>query len=164
MRLTILLFLVMLYQFDAFAQIFGGDDPIRFRSDKATYEGNTTILVGSVDVVQGPARIKSDTMTIFRSNPTVSDGNDKLGAISRIEAIGNFHYTTPQNDVKGTRGVYERDKGTITVSGNVKVKQPGGNTASTDRLVYNIETETIMFSGECRGEDCSGRPTIRFGN
>jgi lipopolysaccharide export system protein LptA len=103
-------------------------------------------------------------MTIFRSNPTVSDGNDKLGAISRIEAIGNFHYTTPQNDVRGTSGVYERDKGTITVLENVKVKQPGGNTASTDRLVYNIETETIRFSGECRGKDCSGRPTIRFGN
>ena len=64
-----------------------------------------------------------------------------------LRQIGNFHYTTPQNDVKGTSGVYERDKGTITVLGNVKVKQPGGNTASTDRLVYNIETETIRFSG-----------------
>jgi lipopolysaccharide export system protein LptA len=72
MRLTILFFLVMLYQFDASAQIFGGDDPIRFSSDKATYEGNITILVGSVDVVQGPARIRSDRMKIFRSNPTIS--------------------------------------------------------------------------------------------
>ena len=95
MRLTILFFLVMLYQFDASAQIFGGDDPIRFSSDKATYEGNTTILVGSVDVVQGPARIKSDTMTIFRSNPTVSDGSDKLGAISRIEASWKLSLHNP---------------------------------------------------------------------
>jgi len=66
--------------------------------------------------------------------------------------------------VTGDRGVYERDKGIITVTGNVKVRQPGGNTASTDKLVYNVKTETIRFSGQCQGNDCSGRPTIRLGN
>ena len=164
MRLIMLFFLIIAYQPNGFAQTFGGDDPVQIISEKATYQGNKTILSGKVDVVQGLASIKSDSMNIFRSNPAVNNGNDKLGAISRIEAIGNFHYSTPQNDVKGTRGIYERDKGTITVIGNVKVKQPGGNTASTDRLVYNIETETIRFSGKCSGDECSGRPTIRFGN
>ena len=62
----------------------------------------------------------------------------------------------------GDRGVYERDKGIITVTGNVKVRQPGGNTATTDKLVYNVNTETIRFSGKCQGSDCSGRPSIRL--
>ena len=149
----------------AHAQIFGGDDPIKVLAEKATYEGGLTILVGDVDVTQGVARIRSDTMNIYRAEAdSETTGSLQLGAVNRIDAKGNFHYTTPDNDVTGDRGVYERDKGIITVTGNVKVKQPGGNTASTDKLVYNVNTETIRFSGQCQGDDCSGRPTIRIGN
>jgi len=147
------------------AQVFGGDEPIKVLAEKATYEGDLTVLVGSVDVTQGVARIQSDKMNIFRSRADgEASGSLKLGTVNRIDARGNFRYTTPENNVTGDRGVYERDKGIITVTGNVKVKQPGGNTASTDKLVYNVNTETIRFSGKCQGSDCSGRPTIRIGN
>lgn len=147
------------------AQVFGGDEPIKVLAEQATYEGGLTVLVGDVDVTQGAARIRSDKMNIYRSEADgETSGSLKLGAVNRIDARGNFHYTTPDNDVTGDRGVYERDKGIITVTGNVKVKQPGGNTATTDKLVYNVKTETIRFSGKCQGSDCSGRPTIRIGN
>ena len=147
------------------AQVFGGDEPIKVLAEQATYEGGLTVLIGDVDVTQGVARIRSDTMNIYRSEANGETGGSlKLGAVNRIDARGNFHYTTPDNDVTGDRGVYERDKGIITVTGNVKVKQPGGNTATTDKLVYNVKTETIRFSGKCQGSDCSGRPTIRIGN
>lgn len=147
------------------AQVFGGDEPIKVLAEKATYEGDLTVLVGNVDVTQGVARIQSDTMNIYRSKAAGdTSGSLKLGAVNRIDARGNFRYTTPDNNVTGDRGVYERDKGIITVTGNVKVKQPGGNTASTDKLIYNVKTETIRFSGKCQGSDCSGRPTIRIGN
>lgn len=147
------------------AQVFGGDEPIKVLAEQATYEGGLTVLVGSVDVTQGVARIRSDKMNIYRSEADgETSGSLKLGAVNRIDASGNFHYTTPSNDVTGDRGVYERDRGIITVTGNVKVKQPGGNTATTDKLVYNVKTETIRFSGKCQGSDCSGRPTIRIGN
>jgi len=141
----------------AHAQVFGGDEPIKVLAEQATYEGGLTILVGSVDVIQGTARIRSDRMNIYRAEAE-SDvaGSLKLGAVNRIDARGNFRYTTPDNNVTGDRGIYERDKGIITVTGNVKVKQPGGNTASTDKSVYNVNTETIRFSGKCQGEDCSG--------
>ena len=145
------------------AQIFGGDEPIKVLAEKATYEGGLTVLVGNVDVTQGVARIRSDKMNIYRSEADgETSGSLKLGAVNRIDARGNFRYTTPDNNVTGDRGIYERDKGIITVTGNVKVKQPGGNTASTDKLVYNVRTETIRFSGKCQGSDCSGRPTIRL--
>lgn len=162
--LTALSFLA-LFSLPVNAQIFGGDAPINVLAEKATYEGGLTILVGNVDVTQGVARIQSDTMNIYRSEAEPdSAGSLKLGAVNRIDARGNFRYTTPDNDVTGDRGVYERDKGIITVTGNVKVRQPGGNTASTDKLIYNVNTETIRFSGQCQGSDCSGRPTIRIGN
>ncbi len=145
------------------AQVFGGDEPIKILAEKATYDGGLTVLVGNVDVTQGIARIRSDQMNIYRSEADSDTGGSlKLGAVNRIDARGNFHYTTPENNVTGDRGVYERDKGIITVTGNVKVRQPGGNTATTDKLVYNVKTEAIRFSGQCQGDDCSGRPTIRL--
>jgi len=146
------------------AQIFGGDDPIKVLAEKATYEGGLTVLVGNVDVTQGVARIRSDKMNIYRAEADDgATGSLQLGAVNRIDARGNFRYTTPDNNVTGDRGVYERDKGIITVTGNVKVRQPNGNTASTDKLTYNVKTETIRFSGKCQGSDCSGRPTLIFG-
>jgi len=156
---------LLAFTLPAHAQIFGGDDPIKVLAEQATYEGGLTVLVGNVDVTQGVARIRSDNMNIYRSEAEAdSAGSLKLGAVNRIDARGNFRYTTPDNNVTGDRGVYERDKGIITVTGNVKVRQPGGNTASTDKLIYNVNTETIRFSGQCQGSDCSGRPTIRIGN
>ena len=147
------------------AQVFGGDTPIKVIAKTATYEGGLTILVGNVDVKQGTARIQSDTMNIYRAEADNDvSGSLQLGAVNRIDARGNFRYTTPDNTVSGDRGVYERGKGIITVTGNVKVRQSGGNTASTDKLIYNTKTESIRFSGQCQGSDCSGRPSIRIGN
>lgn len=161
MILSILVLLVISIPVDA--QVFGGDEPIKVLAEQATYEGDLTVLVGNVDVTQGVARIQSDKMNIYRFKADEeTNGSLKLGAVNRIDARGNFRYTTPDNTVTGDRGIYERDKGIITVTGNVKVKQPGGNTASTDKLIYNVNTESIRFSGKCQGSDCSGRPSIRL--
>jgi len=165
MRAMIPAFLLAVVATPVQAQVFGGDEPIKILAEKATYEGGLTILVGNVDVTQGTARIRSDKMNIYRSKADEgTSGSLKLGAVNRIDARGNFRYTTPDNNVTGDRGVYERDKGIITVTGNVKVKQANGNMASTDKLIYNVKTESIRFSGKCQGSDCSGRPTIRIGN
>lgn len=165
MRLSLSLILLTTISTPAYGQIFGGDEPIKILAEKATYEGSLTVLLGDVDVTQGTSRIQSDKMNIYRSE-TENDatGGLKLGAVTRIDARGNFRYTTPDNFVTGNRGIYERAKGIITVTGNVKVKRPGGNTASTDKLIYNVKTDTIRFSGQCQGNDCSGRPTIILGN
>lgn len=163
MRIVLSAFIFMALVAPTHAQVFGGDEPIRVLAEEATYEGGLTVLVGNVDVTQGTARIRSDKMNIYRSETNdETNASLKLGAVNRIDARGNFRYTTPENNVTGDRGVYERDKGIITVTGNVKVKQPGGNTATTDKLIYNVNTETIRFSGKCQGSDCSGRPSIRL--
>jgi len=147
------------------AQVFGGDDPIKVTADNAVYEGGLTTLEGNVDVLQGTARIRSDKMKIYRSETDgENSGSLELGAVNRIDAQGSFRYTTPENDVTGNRGIYERSKEIITVTGNVKVKQPSGNTASTDKLIYNVKTETIRFAGNCMGKDCTSRPSIRIEN
>ncbi len=165
MKILGLIAVFMLPAIPAQSQIFGGEDPINVVAEKATYEGGLTVLEGKVDIKQGVARIQSDTMKIYRGEaPSGETSSLKLGAVNRIDARGNFRYTTPDNTVTGDRGVYERAKGIITVTGNVTVRQPGGNTATTDQLVYNVKTETIEFSGKCQGKECENRPTIRIGN
>lgn len=139
----------------------GGNEDILVKAQTATYKGRTTLLNGDVDVRQGTSQIFSDTMDIFRAEADPNaEGSVTLGAVTRIEADGNFRYITPEDTVTGDRGVYERTTGIITVTGDVRVKQMGGNTARTDRLIYNVKTETIRFAGDCLGKQCQGRPSL----
>jgi len=138
---------------------FGGDAPILIDADKATYKGGLTVLAGKVDVRQDDSRIQSDTMDIYRNEGTGEGitGALSLGEVKRIDAKGNFKYTTPENTVTGARGVYEKSTGIITVTGNVRLIQPTGSTITGDKLIYDVKTKNARFSEQCRGEDCTGR-------
>jgi len=128
----------------AFGQTdFGDSDaPIFVEADKATYRGEMTLLEGKVDVKQGTAHIQSDAMEIYREKREDDETIGlSLGAVTRIVAIGNFVYRTPDDVVRGDRGVYNRQTGIITVTGNVSVGQPGSSRLSGDRLVYDLNTK-----------------------
>lgn len=141
----------------------GGDEDIFVNAVKATYKGNLTILEGKVDVRQGNAQVLSNKMNIFRAKADDGvDGSIKMGTVTRIEAEGNFVYITPETRVTGQRGVYVKSTGVITVTGNVRVKQASGDTAQTDKLLYNTKTETLRFKGDCLGKNCKSRSTIRL--
>ncbi len=146
-------------------QAFGGDTPINVTADQATYMGGLTVLSGNVDVKQGLNRTKSNEMDIFRTEAGDDEkGSLKLGKIRRIDAKGNFRYTTPDTDVTGDRGVYQSQKEIMTITGKVKVKQSSGNTAETNKLIYNVKTESIRFTDNCKGGSCTAgrqRITIR---
>ncbi len=150
---------------DAPRPIFGfdGDGPIAVKADTATYNGGTTDLLGSVVVEQDDSTIYSNEMKILRDKATnAAAGSIQLGAVRDIIATGDFRYVSDENDVRGDTGVYERDTSTLTVTGDVRVVQPDGNTVSTNRLVYDTVTETVRFSGQCQGRDCGpdGRTRI----
>ena len=143
---------------------FGGGGPIDVKADTGIYQGDKTDLRDNVRVVQDGAVITSDQMDIFRIRESgQSDtGSVKLGAIRLIVATGNFRYKTDENDIRGTKGVYERDKNIMTVTGDVVVIQPGGNTVRSEKMTYNTKTGKIRFLGDCKGRDCNGngRPQI----
>ena len=103
-------------------QAFGNDTPINITADTASYKGGITVLTGNVDVKQGKNRTQSNEMDIFREEAKEdASGSLKLGPIRRIDAKGNFRYTTPEHRVTGDRGVYERAEEIMTVTGKVKV-------------------------------------------
>jgi len=132
---------------------FGGDGPIDITAERGIYYGTRTDLRGDVRVIQDGAVLTSDEMDIYRTRKTGStEGSLKLGAIRRIEAEGNFHYVTDENDIRGDRGVYERDKRIMTVTGNVVVIQPNGNRVETQKLIYNTRTKSVQFSGQSEAD------------
>jgi len=134
---------------------FGGDAPIAVNAKTATYKGGLTVLEGDVDVRQSGIRIQSNTMNIYRAETNPEDDSSvKLGDVTRIVAIGNFRYTSPENSVQGKQGIYERDKGIITVTGNVTFKTSGGATVNGEKLIYNVKKQTAKFGDSCKGENC----------
>lgn len=136
----------------------GGDGPINVSADTGIYQGEKTDLRDNVRVVQDGAVITSDRMDVFRIRE--SEGSDtvrvKLGAIRLIVANGNFRYKTDENDIRGTKGVYQRDRNLMTVTGDVVVIQPDGKRVQSEKMTYNTKTGKIDFLGNCQGRDCNG--------
>lgn len=144
---------------------FGGSGPIDARAVIGTYKAADTILEGDVRVVQNGAVLTSNAMDIKRRTTGETEtGSLQLGAVDTIIATGDFHYVTAETDVRGDRGVYVRDKTAMTVTGNVRVRQSGGNTAKSDRLVYNTSTKAVRFTGDCSGDDCGRTQIVLPGN
>ena len=142
---------------------FGGDGPIDITARRAEYFDGRTDLSGDVVAVQDGATVYSDDMVILReARENAAAGSLQLGAVREITGRGNFRYVSEDNDVRGTQGVYARDSGRVTVTGDVRVVQPGGNTVSTDRLIYDTTTETIRFSGQCQGRNCGNSDRVRI--
>lgn len=150
----------------AAAQIvsFGGEEPIYVKAERATYKGPKTTLVGKVDVRQGSSQIYSRRMDIFRRviRGAEGDGTANYGDIFKIDAIGRFQYITPENEVTGDKGVYERDKRIITITGNVVYTQSNGNRVTGDKLIYDLTTNNARFIGDCIGEGCRPRERVEI--
>ncbi|RZV43784.1 MAG: hypothetical protein EX271_03185 [Acidimicrobiales bacterium] len=167
MRNLVVIFAVLNLTVTAHAQVsFGGDEPIDVKAEKASYKGPKTILTGDVEVQQGTSQIFSQRMDLFRQKiANESEEGFRYGNINRIVAVGDFKYVTPENSVKGNRGVYERDKNIITVIGNVVFTQKNGNSATGDRLTYDLTTNRARFASTCTGQDCdnSDRVEIKIG-
>lgn len=127
---------------------FGGDAPIDVNAVKAIYRGGKTQLHGQVDVRQNDGRILADEMDLLRKPlPSETDAAQKYGYIETIVARGHFKYETPKSSVTGDKGVYERDKNTITVTGNVRYTESGGNTAKGERMVYDLTKDRVFLGG-----------------
>lgn len=143
---------------------FGGDGPIDVQADTGIYKGNRTDLRGNVRVVQDGATITADQMDILRVQQSGAEetGSIKLGAIREIIANGNFRYKTAENDIRGTKGVYERDKNIMTVTGDVAVIQPDGKRVTAEKMTYNTRTGQIRFSSDCQGRNCNGNERTRI--
>ena len=160
---TFLFLLALLLAAPAGAQQFDPDSgvPTVIDADVLDYAPGVTILSGQVDVRQGDVRILADRMNLYSRDESVSGGNTPISDVSRIVAEGNFYYITPEQEVKGERGVYLADDDTFTVTGNVLLLQ-GENVVSGERLIYDLKTDEARVVGTCEGRKCGGRGRVRI--
>jgi lipopolysaccharide transport protein LptA len=146
---------------------FGGDAPIDVKADLAVYKGPKTVLTGNVFLRQETSDISADQMNMFReeldqTNNGIEAQIVKYGNINRIVAVGNFKYVTPDSSVTGKKGVYERDKNIITVTGNVKYVQTNGSSARGEILTYDLATNKVTFGGRCKGVKCGNNGGVNI--
>ena len=143
----------------AYAQ-FASDSsaPVNISADNVAYQDGKSILTGGVDVRQGDVRVLADQMTVF----TASGGSLGQGDISRIIAVGNFYYLTPEQSVRGDKGVYTRNNDTFVVTGGVIMKQADGSVITGDTLFYNLGTQNAQVVGSCKGRKCGSKGRVNI--
>lgn len=154
-----------LLQFGAVAQIgLGGrqdsDQPIEIASDTLEVQQDKQLAIfrGKVDVVQGETRLRSDELYVYyrdrqaqqgaggaarpatppRPTPATSAGPD-ASSIIKIEAKGNVFVSTPKERAQGQFGVYDVEKKTITLTGDVLLTSDQ-STVRCQRAVMHQDT------------------------
>ncbi len=134
--------------------------PTSIDADSADVSANNILrLKGQVDVRQGETRILSDAMDIYTKG---SANNIKSGDFERVVATGNFYYLTPDQEVRGDKGVYESASETFTVTGNVILVQGDDNVVTGERLIYNLATDEARIVGTCKGRKCGRKGRVRI--
>ncbi len=131
---------------------------ISISADNAEYLGERTILTGGVDVRQAQDRLLADKVIII----TTPGGSLDNNGIERIIAEGNFYYITPEQNVRGEKGIYTRNTDSFEVTGNVILKQKDGNIITGDKLYYNLTTKHARVVGTCKGRKCGSKGRVNI--
>ncbi len=134
--------------------------PTSLDADQAYVAADNILrLKGQVDVRRGETRILADEMDIF----TTGSANDLNSSdFERVVATGNFYYLTPEQEVRGEKGVYESATETFTVTGNVILVQGDDNVVTGDKLIYNLTTNEARIVGNCKGRKCGRKGRVRI--
>jgi lipopolysaccharide export system protein LptA len=107
------------------------NEPINISSDTLEVQQDKQLAIfrGKVDVIQGDTRLRSDELYVHyrdRNPPGTAPARTAQPAagpdassITKIEAKGNVFVSTPKERAQGDFGIYDVDKKTVTLTGNV---------------------------------------------
>lgn len=118
------------------------NEPIDISSDTLEVQQDKQLAIfrGKVDVIQGDTRLRSDELFVHyrdrnaqgatpagsgaqrapaRPAPQVMAAGPDASSITKIEAKGNVFVSTPKERAQGDFGIYDVDKKTVTLTGNV---------------------------------------------
>jgi lipopolysaccharide export system protein LptA len=115
------------------------------------------IFSGNVIATQGTIKMRAATMTVFyreaqagTETPEVKPAadSDALGkGIYRIDADGNVIFTTPTETAQGTKAIYDVDKQTVTLTGDVTLTR-GKNILKGTAMTYNLATGRSILNSQ----------------
>jgi len=138
----------------AFAQ-FSTDssaDTILYADDTVSSNGVIT-LTGQADIRQGDVRLLADQVQIYTAGGQGA-GLVSTDGITRIVATGNFYYITPEQEVRGEKGVYTQQTDSFIVTGDVVLLQDD-SVVTGKQLDYNLTTREAKVIGDCEGRKCA---------
>jgi lipopolysaccharide export system protein LptA len=135
--------------------------------DAATLEvrdkNKTATFSGNVQVVQGDTTLRCRTLAVFYDNDnggktdntmtSAKPGPSGQSRIRRLEAKGGVTVIQKEQTATGETGIFDMASNTVTLSGNVVVKQ-AENVLRGDQLVVDLATGEAKFSA---GKSGTGR-------
>jgi len=146
------------------------DQPVKI--DAATLEvrdkNKTATLSGNVQVVQGDTTLRCRTLQVFYDSDNGATGSTgSTGAamtsarpgpggqsrIKRLEAKGGVTVIQKDQTATGETGIFDMASNTVTLNGNVVIKQ-GENVLQGDQLVVDLTSGEAKFGP---GKSGSGR-------
>ena len=135
----------------ALAQVSGEGGPIRVKADRSEVldKERKVILVDNVDITQGDARLRANVVTLeYGGGATGAGGGPTsgFGDIKTMTARGEVFYVTPDLKANGDLGIYDAQKDTITLTGNVVLVR-GDDVAQGDRLVMQLAAGKTTLDG-----------------
>ena len=139
----------------ALAQISSEGGPIYINSERteSLERDRKVLLVGNVDIRQGTARLRADTVTIQfapqQGGASAQSAQGVAGSFGQVETIlaeGNVYYVTPELKAKGDRGIYELATDTITMTGNVALMRDR-DVAEGQRLRMEVSNRRTTLEG-----------------
>jgi lipopolysaccharide export system protein LptA len=107
-------------------------------------ENCTSVWKGSVRVVQGRARLMSQTMTTRAPKRA-----GKCGDTNKLELERNVFYVTPDAVVRADHALYDRDADTVLFTGDVIVTR-GKDVSTGTKLTVNLKTNDTTMEGPVR--------------
>ena len=150
MRYLLLILLVMIsWNAVASAKKSGvGKEDIAVDADQleVIQNENKAIFTGKVVAKQGEMTLRSDKMIIYYANKEQQQANSPMGALEKIEVIGDVHMTTKTESADGERGVYDALREKIFLYGNVVLRKEN-NVLTGEALQYDMVTGSSILTG-----------------
>lgn len=125
--------------------------PTILDADDAFTTNGVITLIGQADIRQGDVRLLADKVEIYTDGG--GDGLIATSGFTRMVATGNFYYITPEQEVRGDKGVYTRADDSFVVTGDVVLLQDD-SVVTGKQLNYNLETREAKVAGDCEGRKC----------
>lgn len=97
---------------------------------------------GDATIIQQDRRLRAGVLTAFVNRNAASGKSE----VTRIDATGGVHISTPSDIVRGREGVYDVAKEQITLCGNVKITR-GGNQLNGECATVDMRTGRSRMDG-----------------
>jgi len=149
---SLALLAMALFSYNAHAQgpiELDSNKPIEIAADslEVLQEKNMAIFSGAVEALQGNIILRAARMVVYYRQGD-EQASAAFGAVKRIEVERNVSFATPNESAKAAKGIYNVDKQTITLIGDVVLTREK-NMLRGGQLVYNLKTQkSLLTSGK----------------